>query len=89
MKKYASVAMMAAMMMSAAYEKRHYTSVEDVQRARKQRMDNLKELAHRELQRELTQHEFVIHGERIMANNRKSALKIYAKRHPEMKRKRK
>ena len=89
MKKYASVAMMAAMMMSAAYEKRHYMTVEDVQRARKQRMDNLKELAHKELQRELTQHEFVIHGERIMARNRKSALKIYAKRHPELKRKKK
>lgn len=89
MKKYASVVMMTAMMMSAAYENRHYMTVEDVQRARKQRMDNLKELAHKELQRELTQHEFVIHGERIMAHNRKSALKIYAKRHPELKRKKK
>lgn len=35
------------------------------------------------------QHEFVVYGEKIVANNRKTALKIYEKRHPELKRKKK
>lgn len=34
----------------------------------------------------MTEHEFVIKGEHIMASSRKTALKIYANRHPEKKR---
>ena len=34
-------------------------------------------------------HEFTIKGESIMARNKKSAMKIYANRHPELKKKRK
>ena len=34
------------------------------------------------------EHEFVIKGERIMARNKKTAMKIYANRHPEAKGKR-
>lgn len=29
----------------------------------------------------MTEHEFVIHGEKIMARNKKTAMKIYANRH--------
>lgn len=38
---------------------------------------------------DLSEREFVIKGERIMAHDRKTALKIYAKRHPETKKKKK
>lgn len=35
------------------------------------------------------QHEFIIKGERIMAHDRKTAMKIYANRHPETKKRKK
>ena len=31
------------------------------------------------------EHEFVVHGERIMARDKRTAMKIYANRHPEAK----
>lgn len=34
-------------------------------------------------------HEFVIKGEKIMASNKKTAMKIYANRHPESKKRKK
>ena len=37
---------------------------------------------------DLSEREFIIHGEKIMAHDRKTALKIYARRHPETKKKR-
>ena len=37
---------------------------------------------------DLSEREFTIHGERIMAHDRKTALKIYANRHHETKKKR-
>ena len=35
------------------------------------------------------EHEFVVKGERIMAHDKKTALKIYANRHPENKKRKK
>ena len=35
------------------------------------------------------EHEFVINGEKIMASNKKTAMKIYANRHPESKKRKK
>ena len=35
------------------------------------------------------ENEFSIHGEKIMAKNRKTAMKIYANRHPESKKRKK
>lgn len=40
-----------------------------------------KKRAHRLNPVNLTEHEFVIHGEKIMARNKKTAMKIYANRH--------
>ena len=37
---------------------------------------------------DMSEREFTIHGEKIMAHDRKTALKIYALRHPETKKKR-
>ena len=36
-----------------------------------------------------SEREFIIHGESIMAHDRKTALKIYANRHPETKKRKK
>lgn len=36
-----------------------------------------------------SEHEFVIKGETILARNRKTAIKIYANRHPEMQKRKK
>ena len=52
---------------------------------RKERERYLRERAHRLNPVDLSEREFVIRGERIMARNRKTALKIYANRHPETK----
>ena len=35
------------------------------------------------------EHEYSIHGEKVMAKNRKTAMKIYANRHPESKKRKK
>ena len=89
MKKAVNAALMAAMMMSTAYDNRHFmTDPEYGERMRRRREAQLKERAQRAVaQYQSQQHEFVVHGEKIVANNRKTALKIYEKRHPELKRK--
>ena len=38
---------------------------------------------------DLSEREFIIHGEAIMAHDRKTAMKIYANRHPETKKRKK
>ena len=48
---------------------------------KKRREKYLKERAHRLNPVDLSEHEFSIHGEKIMARNKKTALKIYANRH--------
>lgn len=86
----AAMMMMAAAMMGAANE--HYDTglfresrnpyegeTEEERKARLHRM-------YGESQQE---HEFVIKGERIMARNKKSAMKIYANRHPQSKKRKK
>lgn len=73
--------MMAAAMMGAANEHRNpYEGETDEER--RQRLHKM----YGESQQE---HEFVIKGERIMARNKKSALKIYANRHPQSKKRKK
>jgi hypothetical protein len=47
-----------------------------------------RERVHRLNPVDLSEREFTIKGERIMAHDRKTALKIYANRHPETKKKR-
>ena len=54
---------------------------------KRKREEYLKERAHQLNPVDLSEREFIIKGERIMAHDRKTALKIYAKRHPEKKRK--
>ncbi len=51
--------------------------------------EELKERAHRLNPVNLTEHEFIIKGEKIMASSKKVAMKIYANRHPEIKKKKK
>ena len=46
-----------------------------------------KERNHRLNPVDLSEREFIIRGEAIMAHDRKTALKIYANRHPEIKKK--
>lgn len=48
---------------------------------RKQYDNYQKEHNHRLNPVNLTEHEFIINGEKIMAKNRKTALKIYARHH--------
>ncbi|MBP5425032.1 MAG: hypothetical protein J6Y33_03045 [Prevotella sp.] len=55
---------------------------------KRRREEMLRERAHRLNPVDLSEREFVIKGERIMAHDRKTALKIYANRHPETKKKR-
>ena len=57
----------------------------EAQKRRREGM--LKERAHQLNPVDLSEREFIIKGERIMAHDRKTALKIYAKRHPETKKK--
>lgn len=47
--------------------------------------DEKRERAHRLNPVDLTEREFIIHGEKIMAHDRKTALKIYQRRHPKKK----
>ena len=53
---------------------------------RKRYEEYQRERAHRLNPVDMSEHEFVINGEKIMASNRKTALKIYQRRHPEKKR---
>ena len=80
-----------AMAMAAAAASNPYFMT--IQRYRQQRDDAIRrrredDAAMRALKYECRkEYEFCIHGERIMAHDRKTALKIYNRRHPEKKRK--
>jgi hypothetical protein len=86
----AAMMMMAAAMMGAANEhfdtglyREHRNPYEgETDEERLQRLHKM----YGEIQQE---HEFVINGERIMARNKKTALKIYANRHPQSKKRKK
>ena len=54
---------------------------------KRKREEYLRERAHQLNPVDLSEREFVIKGERIMAHDRKTALKIYNRRHPDKKRK--
>ena len=54
---------------------------------KRRREEYLKERAHQLNPVDLSEREFIIKGERIMAHDRKTALKIYNRRHPEKKKK--
>ena len=80
-----ALAMMANMMMAAA--ENPYYSLETPKRTMS---DEEKRAQARILcPVDLSEREFYINGERIMAHDRKTALKIYSNRHPETKKKRK
>lgn len=55
------------------------------ERQKRKREEYLKERAHRLNPVDLSEREFIIHGEKIMAHDRKTALKIYQRRHPKKK----
>ena len=48
---------------------------------KRRREEMLRERAHRLNPVDLSEREFIIHGERIMAHDKKTARKIYARRH--------
>ncbi len=81
------IALMTAMMMAAAASGRnpYFETSERRERYRQQREKHFKERAHKMYGEDRSEHEFVIHGETILAHDRKTALKIYANRHPESK----
>ena len=54
---------------------------------KRKREEYLRERAHQLNPVDLSEREFIIKGERIMAHDRKTALKIYNRRHPEKKKK--
>lgn len=81
-------ALMAAMLMMAAAGGGR--DIFDVPRPlteeqKKRREQWRKERAHKLYGEDRSEREFVINGEAIMAHDRKTALKIYANRHPEQK----
>lgn len=55
---------------------------------KRKREEYLRERAHRLNPVDISEREFIIKGERIMAHDKKTAMKIYANRHPETKKKR-
>ena len=56
---------------------------------KRRRDEYLRERNHRLNPVDLSEREFCIKGERIMAHDRRTALKIYANRHPETKKRKK
>ena len=52
---------------------------------KRKREEYLKERAHRLNPVDMSEREFIIKGERIMAHDKKTALKIYARRHSQKK----
>lgn len=80
--------LMAATLMMAAVAGAGDTSIFDTGTRRRHRATGGRELTEEEKARNhqmygvnMQEHEFVIHGERIMARNKKTAMKIYANRH--------
>ena len=86
-----SIAMLAAMMMAAAGGGREYYDLPPsmTEEQRKRRAQYLKERAHKLNPVDLSEREFVIKGEVIVAHDKKTAMKIYANRHPESKKRKK
>lgn len=83
-----SILMLAAMMAAAAGGRSPFMTGGYPER-RRMSGEEAKKRAHRLNPVDLTEHEFVIKGETIMASSKKVAMKIYANRHPENKKKRK
>lgn len=79
--------MLAAMMMAAAGGKSPFMT--GYPERRRMSDEEAKERAHRLNPVDLTEHEFIIKGEKIMASNKKTAMKIYQNRHPESKKRKK
>ena len=80
MKKH--IGMAAALMMAAAAA--GSTGIYDMGGRRSSGNIRSRELSAADKQRihqQMQEHEFVIHGEKIMARNKKTAMKIYANRH--------
>lgn len=80
--------LMAATLMMAAVAGAGDTSIFDTGTRRRHRATGCRELTEEEKARNhqmygvnMQEHEFVIHGEKIMARNKKTAMKIYANRH--------
>ena len=80
--------LMAATLMMAAVAGAGDTSIFDTGTRRRHRATGGRELTEEEKARNhrmygvnMQEHEFVIHGEKIMARNKKTAMKIYANRH--------
>ena len=82
-----SILMLAAMMAAAAGGRSPFMT--GYPERRRMSDEEAKERAHRLNPVDLTEHEFVIKGEKIMARNKKTAMKIYENRHPESKKRKK
>lgn len=81
-----AIGLMAAMMMAAAGG---HGSIFDIGGRRPARRQMSKENVHKLYGENMDEHEFTIKGEKIQAKNRKLAMKIYANRHPESKKRKK
>lgn len=77
------ILMLAAMMAAAAGGNSPFMT--GYPERRKLSDEEMKRRAHALNPVDLTEHEFIIKGEKIMASNKKTAMKIYANRHPEAK----
>lgn len=75
-----SMVLLTAMMMAAANNS-YFGTPRRRELTSEQKRQRLQELGHKLNPVNLTEHEFIIHGEKIMARNKKTALKIYANRH--------
>ena len=82
-----AIGLMAAMMMAAAAGHGRIFDTGGYGKPVGQRMS--KESVHKLYGENMDEHEFTINGEKIMARNRKTAMKIYANRHPESKKRKK
>ena len=81
-----AIGMVAAMMMAAAAGSREFY---DTGLYRKPARKMSAEDRHKLYGQDLTEHEFTIKGEKIIAHDKKTAMKIYANRHPESKKRKK
>ena len=81
------ILMLAAMMVAAAGGNSPFMT--DYPERRKLSDEEMKRRAHALNPVDLTEHEFIIKGEKIMASNKKTAMKIYANRHHESKKRKK
>jgi len=79
-----SIGLMAAMMMAAAAGNPYFATGAPRRSyggGRRELTEEEKARNHQMYGVNMTEHEFVIHGEKIMARNKKTAMKIYANRH--------